>query len=116
MKTILEIEERLEKWAGDKNLIVPENAGKQAEKTQEELDEMKFNIKCVELGITSYTNKKGVVVNPKDEIKDDIGDQIVTLAIQCKIQNTSLTECFNVAWDEIEHRKGKTVNGIFVKE
>lgn len=30
--------------------------------------------------------------------------------------NTTLKECLNIAWSEIKDRKGKTVNGTFIKE
>ena len=31
------------------------------------------------------------------------------------IHNTTLKECLNLAWNEIKDRKGKTVNGTFIK-
>ena len=30
--------------------------------------------------------------------------------------NLDLTECANIAWNEIKDRKGKTINGTFIKE
>ena len=33
----------------------------------------------------------------------------------CLILNLDFTECANLAWNEIKYRKGKTVNGTFIK-
>lgn len=33
----------------------------------------------------------------------------------CKILHLDLTECANIAWNEIKDRTGKTVNGTFIK-
>ena len=49
-------------------------------------------------------------------LKDGIGDVIVTLVILAEQQGLSLEECLQAAWDEIKDRKGKTVNGTFIKE
>lgn len=50
------------------------------------------------------------------DAKDDIGDMMVLLIIICDQIGTSLDECLQVAWDDIKDRKGKMVNGIFIKE
>ena len=116
MKTIQELESLIEDWADEKDLIDLENALKQADKTQEELDELKFSLKLQNLDVRNYVNQTGGVVNVKEQIKDDIGDIIVTLMIQCKIQETSLLECLNIAWEQIKDRKGQTINGTFIKQ
>lgn len=102
-------------WAKDKDLLKKENAYKQSEKTQEELDEMKIHIYMDKHGITEYT-KNEKIINVKEQIKDDIGDQLITLAIQAEIQRTTLEECLGISWNEIKNRKGKTVNGTFIKD
>ena len=33
----------------------------------------------------------------------------------CLRLNLNLTECANLAWDEIKDRKGNTINGVFIK-
>ena len=52
----------------------------------------------------------------KEAAKDAIGDIIVTLVLQAQMWGLTLTECLDAAWEEIRHRKGKMVDGIFVKE
>lgn len=32
-----------------------------------------------------------------------------------RINNTTLKECLNLAWNEIKHREGQTINGTFIK-
>ena len=116
MKTLQELESLIEDWADEKDLIDLENALKQADKTQEKLDELKFNLKLRKLGVRNYINEKDEPRDVKEQIKDDIGDIIVTLMIQCKIQETSFIECLNIAWEQIKDRKGQTINGTFIKQ
>lgn len=112
MKTIQELESLIEDWAYQKDLLHLDNALKQADKTQEELDELKFSLKVQKLDIPHYVNQTEV----SNQIKDDIGDILVTLMIQCKIQETSFIECLNIAWEQIKDRKGQTINGTFIKQ
>lgn len=34
----------------------------------------------------------------------------------CNLLNIDLTECANLAWNEIKDRKGNTINGVFIKK
>lgn len=52
----------------------------------------------------------------QDELRDAIGDTVVTLIILAQQNDMDLYECLNAAYDEIKDRKGKTVNGVFIKE
>lgn len=48
--------------------------------------------------------------------KDSIGDVLVTvisLAVSLKVD---ISECLNLAYEEIKDRKGRLVNGVFIKE
>ena len=49
-------------------------------------------------------------------VKDDIGDMLVVLTGIAKLSGTNLNECWEVAYNDIKDRKGKFVNGIYVKE
>jgi NTP pyrophosphatase (non-canonical NTP hydrolase) len=68
-------------------------------KTQEELTEL-----C-----------NAILDNNSDEIKDAIGDIMVTLIIQAKMQNFKIEECLESAYNVIKNRTGKMINGQFVK-
>lgn len=48
--------------------------------------------------------------------KDAIGDMYVVLTILCLQLGLDIEECIGVAYDEIRDRKGKMINGAFVKE
>ena len=49
-------------------------------------------------------------------IKDDIGDMVVVLTIIAKQSGTTLQECLAHAYNDIKDRKGRMVDGVFVKE
>ena len=50
------------------------------------------------------------------DIRDDIGDIMVVL-INIMVRNDlTMNECLEVAYGDIKDRKGKMVDGIFVKE
>ena len=51
-----------------------------------------------------------------DEMKDAIGDTFVTLVGVAHHLGLDLSECINMAYQEIRGRKGKVINGSFVKE
>lgn len=51
-----------------------------------------------------------------DEMKTELGDVLVTLIIFAQQQNIDLKECLNQAYEKILYRKGKMVNGVYVKE
>ena len=61
-------------------------------------------------------NKEKVPQKRDDEGKDAVGDILVVLTIYCQQKGWSIAECFQLAYDEIKNRKGKMVNGSFVKE
>ena len=94
-----ELESAVEKWAEDKNILNKSIPIKQAMNTQEELTEL-----C-----------NAILDNNSDEIKDAIGDIMVTLIIQAKMQNFKIEECLESAYNVIKNRTGKMINGQFVK-
>lgn len=50
------------------------------------------------------------------DIRDDIGDMLVVLInIMCR-NDLTMHECLQVAYDDIKDRKGRMVDGVFVKE
>jgi len=95
-----ELESAVQQWAADKGILEKATPMAQALKTLEE---------CTEL--CTSINK-----NDKPEIIDAIGDIMVTLIIQCKMQSLSLEECLESAYNVISKRTGKMINGQFVKD
>lgn len=51
-----------------------------------------------------------------NELYDALGDTFVTIIILCDILNIDPLAAMEVAYDAIKDRKGKTVDGTFVKE
>ena len=94
-----ELECVIEEWAADKGILEKATPMAQALKTLEE---------CTEL--CTAINK-----NNRPEIIDAIGDIMVTLIIQAKMQGLSLEECLESAYHVISKRTGKMVDGQFVK-
>jgi len=85
-------------WHHDRNLIEGSTDKAQFIKLVEELGELQDN-----------------VMEGKD-FKDDIGDMLVVMINLCERNKTTLEECLAVAYNDIKDRKGKMVDGIFVKE
>lgn len=50
-----------------------------------------------------------------EDLKDGIGDTIVTLIILAQQHDMTLEECLQCAYSEIKGRTGKMINGTFVK-
>ena len=88
----------IKQWHHDRNLIEGATDKDQLAKLIQEMGELSDNI-C-----------KG------NDIKDDIGDMIVVLINIAERNNTDIIECMAHAWEDIKDRKGKMVDGIFVKE
>ena len=55
--------------------------------------------------------------NDMPEIKDAVGDVVVTLIMCCATLDIDLTECLAGAYEQIKDRKGTLLaSGVFVKE
>lgn len=59
---------------------------------------------------------QGLSKDNKGQIKDSIGDIYVVLTILAQQLNLDVGNCIYEAYNEIKDRKGKMVNGVFVKE
>lgn len=51
-----------------------------------------------------------------NDIRDDLGDILVVLINIAERNGLTMQECLQVAYDDIKHRKGRMVDGVFVKE
>lgn len=47
---------------------------------------------------------------------DGVGDSVVVLVCLCEQLGINFEDCVSMAYEEIKDRKGKLVNGTFVKE
>ena len=98
--TFDELSENVLVWAAEKGILVKDNAPKQMLKVLEEVGE----------------TAGALLKDKQDEIKDGIGDSLVTLIILSKQLGLTPTECLEAAWNEIKDRKGKTEGGVFIRE
>ena len=88
----------VKQWHHDRNLIEGANDKDQFCKLMQEAGELSDSI-C-----------KG------KDISDDIGDMIVVLINIAERNNLTLQDCLLKAWEDIKDRKGKMVDGVFIKE
>jgi NTP pyrophosphatase (non-canonical NTP hydrolase) len=91
---------KIREWANDRNLVKGSTLQAQVVKLLEESGEL----------------AAGVARNDIERIVDSIGDIMVVLTIIAAQVDMPVEECLDLAWQEIRYRKGKMVNGIFVKE
>ena len=59
---------------------------------------------------------QALIANDSVETIDAIGDIAVVLILLADMKGLKLEYCLESAFDVIQHRKGRMVNGVFVKE
>ena len=87
-------------WAKQRGLYKKGDSKTQYVKLQEEAGEL----------------AKALLKNDKPEIKDAIGDIVVVLTNLAHLEKLTIEECIDAAYTEILNRKGKMINGTFVKD
>jgi NTP pyrophosphatase (non-canonical NTP hydrolase) len=98
MSKMEELVAKITQWHHDRNLIEGSTDKDQYMKLIQEAGELSDHI-C-----------KG------KPIKDDIGDMMVVLINIAERNGLSITECLEEAYMDIKDRKGRMINGVFVKE
>ena len=91
--------EKVEQWVIDRNLHT-QDPKIQMCKTMEELGEL----------------ARAINKGDKEKQMDGIGDTVVTLICISEQLGLKFNDCLDYAYNEIKARKGKLVNGTFVKE
>ncbi|MCM3071716.1 MazG-like family protein [Staphylococcus equorum] len=94
-----ELIKQVEQWSKDKGL----------DKGNSDRQALKFYEEAGEVGAALSRNKM-------DDLKDGIGDTVVTLIILAQQHGMTIEECLQYAYDEIKGRKGKIIHGTFIKE
>ncbi len=100
VKPLSELVALIQNWAWDRNLIDGSTPNAQMLKLMEEVGEL----------------AGGVCKDKAAVIKDSIGDVFVVLTIVAAQMGWSIEECVQAAYAEIKDRKGRMVQGVFVKE
>lgn len=99
--TYSQLEIEILRWAEARKIIPNSNPQSQ------------FLKACSEMGeLADALNK-----NNMDGIKDGVGDVLVCLINMCALLDINMTDCLQLAYNEIKDRKGTLLpNGVFVKE
>ena len=95
---MIDLINKVVEWHEDRNLIDGASDKDQVLKLVQEVGELSDSV-C-----------------KQQDVKDDIGDCLVILINIAEREGTTLEECLQVAYDDIKDRKGRMVDGIFVKE
>ena len=91
--------DKIRNWAQERGIYEKGDPKTQYLKLQEE---------CGELS-------KAILNNDEAEIIDAIGDCVVVLTNLAKLCGFKIEDCIDSAYNEIQNRKGKMINGTFVK-
>ncbi len=89
---------KIVQWHYERNLITGSTDKDQVLKLLQELGELSDSV-C-----------KG------NDVRDDLGDMLVVMINIMERNGISMVDCLEQAWNDIKDRKGKMVDGIFVKE
>jgi NTP pyrophosphatase (non-canonical NTP hydrolase) len=87
-------------WANERGIYDKGNSHTQYVKLMEEAGEL----------------AAALLNNDKPEIVDAIGDIVVVLTNLAKLEGFDIENCVDSAYNEIANRKGKMINGTFVKQ
>lgn len=87
-------------WARERNIIQGATQASQAEKLFEENGEL----------------VRALIEDDIDKFVDAVGDIVVVLTILAEMKDVSIEDCISTAYEEIKDRKGKMVDGVFVKK
>lgn len=100
MKNFEELNSLVIQWAEERGIFDASNPERQLDKTREEVEEL------------------GLALNHNDmeQTIDGIGDVLVTIILLAKMKDLNPVECLEYAYEIINKRTGKMVNGLFVKD
>lgn len=110
-QTMNELIKKVEAWGEEKGIVDPYNADKQFLKFMEEVFEFKSMFDLEEI---NYVGDGHYILF--ENTKMEFGDVLVTLVILAKQLGLDWEECLSMAYEKIKDRKGKTIDGVFVKE
>ena len=110
----------IRQWAQERNLIEGSDPMAQFDKLLEEVAELHTGLRNAHRVVVEGDNKNGAHLFQQyigtDEVKDALGDIVVVLTILAAQCELSLADCIEHAYNQIKDRKGKMVNGVFVRE
>jgi NTP pyrophosphatase (non-canonical NTP hydrolase) len=99
-KSVSNIYDLIRQWAKDKGIYAKGDPKTQYLKLMEEAGEL----------------SRAILKKDKPEIIDAIGDMVVVLTNLAELEGLAIEDCITSAYNVIKNRKGKMVNGTFVKQ
>lgn len=122
--------EQIKQWHYDRGLIEGSTPWSQTKKLLEEFTELVAAQKAGDSPVDIFTHIESMLtdllvdgriktVEPEDADEayiDALGDMIVVQVNLAEQLESSTLSCIESAWDAIKDRKGKLVNGVFLKE
>lgn len=94
------LHQKVVEWGKERGLYTESDITSQYMKLDEEFDEL----------------WQAIAQSNMPETIDAIGDMMVVLTGMAQMAGTNLLACYEAAYHEIKDRKGKMVDGMFVKE
>ena len=95
------IEGLIRKWADDRGLIAATTTGRQFDKLEEELEELREALMDQE---------------PLKFVMEEMGDMLVVLINIAYKLGVTMEDCVRMAYEKIKDRKGRIIDGTFVKD
>ena len=92
--------EPIRDWAKERGIYEKGTVRGQFEKLLEEVEEL----------------NQAILEKDKKELIDAVGDCVVVLTNLSELAGVKIEDCINSAYNEIKNRKGKMINGTFIKE
>ena len=83
---------------------------------ERELDIADPNKQVLKLGEEFGELCEGMAKNKPDQVIVSVGDMYVVLTILSMQMGINIEDCVATAYNEIQHRKGKMIDGVYVKE
>ena len=105
---------KIRQWAHDRNLIEGGSIGSQSLKFNEEVGECFGALARLPAARSANDHEKVAILT--DKAKDGFGDAVVVLTIMAAQEGIAIEDCIAAAYEEIKDRKGRMVDGVFVKE
>jgi len=99
-KKPLKMFENIRQWADERGIYDKGDTKTQLIKLQEEMGEL----------------AKATLEKDQEEVIDAIGDMVVVLTNLAHLNNVHIETCIATAYNVISKRKGKMINGTFVKD
>ena len=114
-------------WHKDRNLIEGSTNKAQFVKLFEEVIELfatlnsklePYEIEAILKGMIADLHNRGKIKKAPEgkDIRDDVGDINTVLINMIEREGFTMQECLETSWHDIKDRKGKMIDGVFVKE